>query len=98
MNNYNTILTERQQKYQHYQVKFKVLEKQTKTIKDQGRKHIETFKVKKLSIKDAIPKNQLSEETKNEIEKIRNRKKVKREEFIFSNIVIYTISNNKIFC
>ena len=53
----------------------KDLEKQIKTIKDQGRKQVEaiSFKtnwIEKIRIKDSIPEDQLNEKAKNEIEKI----------------------------
>ena len=53
----------------------KALEKQTKTIEDQGRKHVEALKVLKLNvqwliIKDAIPKDKLNE-AKNKVERIK---------------------------
>ena len=54
----------------------KALEKQAKTIEDYGKKQIEALKIlepteQKLAIKDAIPEDQLNEETKNKIEKIK---------------------------
>ena len=52
----------------------KALEKQTKTIEDQGRKQVQALKVLKsdqqLSNKDEIPKDQFSKEAQNEIDKI----------------------------
>ena len=47
----------------------KTLEKQTKTIEDQGRKQVEALKFLKLDaqhliIKDRIPQDQLNEEAK----------------------------------
>ena len=49
----------------------KTLEKQTKTIEDQGRKQVEALKFLRLDaqhliIKDTIPQDQLNEEAKNE--------------------------------
>ena len=54
----------------------KVFWKQTKTIKDQERKQVKALKVLKpdvpqLTIKDVIPKNELNEEAKYEIERIK---------------------------
>ena len=51
-----------------------MFEKQINTIEDQGKKQVEALKVlkltkQKLTIKDAIPEDQLNEEAKNEIEK-----------------------------
>ena len=50
--------------------------KQTKTIEDQSKKQIEALeglkpKTQKLTIKDGIPENTLSEEAKNELDKIK---------------------------
>ena len=54
----------------------KAFEKQIKTIEEQGRKQIEGLVVlkhitQKLAIKDTIPENTLSEESKNELNKIK---------------------------
>ena len=54
----------------------KAFEKQTKTVEEQGKKQVEALEVlkpvtQKLTIKDAIPKNTLSEEAKNELNKIK---------------------------
>ena len=54
----------------------KALEKQTKTIGDQGRKQIDNLKVlepdvQQLTIKDVILKDLLNEQAKNEIERIK---------------------------
>ena len=53
-----------------------VLEKQIKTIENQGKKQIDALKNSKfdaqhLTIKDEIPEDQLSEEVENEIEKVK---------------------------
>ena len=49
---------------------------QTKATEDQAKKQVETLKVlkpntQKLAIKDGIPENTLSEEAKNELDKIK---------------------------
>ena len=54
----------------------KAMEKQTKTIEDQGIKQVEALKALKhnaqqLAIKDVVPKDQLYQEAKNEIDKIK---------------------------
>ena len=54
----------------------KAFEEQIKTIEEQGKKQGEAFEVlkpdaQKLTIKDAIPENALSEEAKNELNKIK---------------------------
>ena len=53
-----------------------VLEKQIKTIENQGKKQTDALKNSKLdaqqlTIKDEIPEDQLSEEAENEIEKVK---------------------------
>ena len=110
MKNYNTILTEKQQKYQYYrqvklininilQVKYyytsllsgqsritkqtkftysplgKGFEKQIKSIEEQGKIQVKVLELlnpitRKLTIKDAISENKLSEKAKNELNKI----------------------------
>ena len=54
----------------------KAFEKQIKTIEKQGKKQFEALKVlklniQKLTIKDAIPENTLTEEARNELNKIK---------------------------
>ena len=54
----------------------KAFEKQTKTIEEQGEKQVEALEVlkpntQKLTIKDAIQENTLTEEAKNELSKIK---------------------------
>ena len=54
----------------------KTFEKQIKTIEEQGKKQVEALEVlkpniQKLTIKDVIPKNTLTEEAKNEPYKIK---------------------------
>ena len=54
----------------------KAFERQIKTIEDQGKIQVQALKVlkpdvQKLTIKDVIPENQLNEEAKNEIERIK---------------------------
>ena len=53
----------------------KAFKKQIKTIEEQGKKLVDALKVlkpniQKLSIKDAIRENKLSEQAKNELNKI----------------------------
>ena len=57
----------------------KTFEKQIKTIEEQGKKQVESLEVlnlitKKLTIKDEIPENTFSEEAKNKLNKIKDRK------------------------
>ena len=59
----------------------KAFEEQIKTIEEQGKKQGEAFEVlkpdaQKLTIKDAIPENALSEEAKNELNKIKEIEKM----------------------
>ena len=59
--------------------------KQIKTIEDQGKKQVTTWKVLKLdtqllSIKNEIPEDKLNEEAKNEIEKSKEIKKKQIEQ------------------
>ena len=68
----------------------KALEKQTKTNGDQGRKQFETLKVSKpdvqqqLTVKDAIPECHLNEESKNEIDRVKEiEKMVNREDLSY---------------
>ena len=54
----------------------KAFEKQIKTIEEQGKKQVESLEVlkpdiQKLTIKDAIPENTLTEEAKNELNGIK---------------------------
>ena len=61
----------------------KAFEKQIKTIEEKGKKQVEALKVlklktQKLTIKDVIPKNTLSEEAKNELNEIKEIKKKSR--------------------
>ena len=75
----------------------KALEKQIKTIEEQGKKQVETLEVferntQKLTINDAIPENILSEEAENELNKIKEfGKKVDRENLV-NRINEYTYS------
>ena len=68
----------------------KVLEEQRKTIEEQGKKQVEALEVlkrntQKLTIKDVIPENTLSEETKNELNKIKEiEKTVYRENLVYT--------------
>ena len=60
----------------------KAFEKQTKTIEEQGEKQVEALEVlkpntQKLTIKDAIQENTLTEEAKNELSKI---KKIEKQD------------------
>ena len=55
------------------------MEKQIKTIEDQGKKQVKALEVfkpveQKLTIKNTIPEDQLKEEAKNKIGKIKKRK------------------------
>ena len=54
----------------------KAFEKQIKTIKEQGKKQVEVLEVlepniQKLIIKNALPENKITEEAKNELNKIK---------------------------
>ena len=54
----------------------KLIEKQIKITEEQGKKQIEALKVfkpitQKLTIKDVIPENTLTEEAKNELNEIK---------------------------
>ena len=66
----------------------KTLEKQTKTIEEQGEKHVKALKVFKSdaqqsTIKDEIPKIKLNEKAQNELNEIEKiEKKVNRENLI----------------
>ena len=58
----------------------KAFEKQIITIEEHGKKQVEALEVlkpntQKLTIKDAIPENRLNEESKNELNKIKEKKK-----------------------
>ena len=70
----------------------KALEKQTKTMKDQGEKQIEAIQdnekqltnTQELTIKNIIPENILNDEAKNEMDKIsRIEKTVDREKLAY---------------
>ena len=77
------------------QVKFaysplgKAFEKQAKTIEDQGEKQGEALKVlkpntQKLTIKNVIPENTLTEEAKNELNKIKEKEiTIDRENVVY---------------
>ena len=63
----------------------KAFEKQIKTVEEQRKKQVEALKVlepntQKLTIKDEIPENTLSGETKNELHKIKEIEKNDRQE------------------
>ena len=67
----------------------KAFEKQIETIEEHGKKQVEALEVlkhniQKLTIKDAIPGNRLSEEAKNELSKIKEvEKTVDREKLVY---------------
>ena len=67
----------------------KAFEKQIETIEEHGKKQVEALEVlkhniQKLTIKDAIPENRLSEEAKNELSKIKEvEKTVDREKLVY---------------
>ena len=67
----------------------KAFEKQIETIEEHGKKQVEALEVlkhniQKLTIKDAIPENRLSEEAKNEFSKIKEvEKTVDREKLVY---------------
>ena len=66
----------------------KAFEKQIKVIEEQGKKQVEALKpiTQQLKIKDAVPENKLSEEAKNELNKIKEIvKTVERENY---NIIL----------
>ena len=75
----------------------KASEKEIKTIEEQGKKQIEALEVlkpitKKLTIKDSIPENTLSEEAKNEPNKIKEIEKRYMEKiYIIKRINIHII-------
>ena len=65
-----------------------------KTIGGQGKKQVEAVEVlkpitQKLRIKDAIPENTLSEEAKNELNKIKDRKNGEQRRIIKTNKYAY---------
>ena len=81
----------------------KAFEKQIKTIEEQGKKQVEALEVLKpitqiLTIKDAIPENTLSEEAKNELNKIKEiEKTVDRENLYYqTNKYTYNFQNFQI--
>ena len=67
----------------------KAFERQIKTIEEQGKKQVEALKVskpntQKLTTKNVIPENTLSEEAKNELNKIKEiEKTVDREKLYY---------------
>ena len=74
----------------------KAFEKQIKTVEEQGKKQVEALEVlkpvtQKLTIKDAIPKNTLSEEAKNELNKIKEIAKMIEKIYIIKRINMHTI-------
>ena len=76
-----------QAKFTYYPLA-KTLEKQTKTIEEQGEKHVKALKIFKpdaqqSTIKDEIPKIKLNEKAQNELNEIEKiEKKVNRENLI----------------
>ena len=75
----------------------KAFEEQIKTIEEQGKKQGEDFEVlksdaQKLTIKDAIPENTLSEEAKNELNKIKEIEKT-----VNRGVLVY-ITNQYTYC
>ena len=78
----------------------KAFEKQIKTIEEQGKRQVEALEVlipntQKLSMKDAIPENKLTEEAKNELNKIKEiEKAVDRENLYYKrNKYTYNFQN-----
>ena len=78
----------------------KAFEKQIKTIEEQGKRQVEPLEVlkpitQKLTIKDAIPENTLSEEAKNELHKIKEiEKTIDRENLYYkTNKYTYNFQN-----
>ena len=58
-----------------YSLLVKALEKQRKTIEEQGKKQVEASEIlkpntQKLTIKDVVPENAWNEEAKNELNKV----------------------------
>ena len=86
----------------------KAFEKQIKIIEEQGKKQVEALEVlkpntQKLTIKDAIPENKLTEEAKNELNKIKEIEKTIDRENLYYKTNKYTYNyfskflNNKHF-
>ena len=80
----------------------KALEKQRKTIEKQGKKQVEALEVlkpntQKLTIKDVIPENTLSEEAKNQLNKIKEiEKTLDRKNLVYrTNEYIYSFKNKQ---
>ena len=78
----------------------KAFEKQIKTIEEQAKKQVEALEVlkpntQKLSIKDVIPENTLTEEAKNELNEIKEiEKTVDRENLVYrTNECTYSFKN-----
>ena len=72
----------------------KAFEKQIKAIKEQGKKQVEALKpiTQKLTIKDTIPEKTLSEEAKNELNKIKEiERTVDREKVYFKTNTTHII-------
>ena len=81
----------------------KAFEKQIKAIEEQGKKQVEALEVvnlntQKSTIKDAIPENTLTEEAKNELDKIKEiAKTVDRENLVYrKNEFTYSFKNFQI--
>ena len=75
----------------------KAFEKQIKTIEEQVKKQIEALKVlkpiaQKLTIKDVIPENAISEEAKNELNKIKEIEKTVDKENLYYRTNKYTFN------
>ena len=94
---YEYLTGEEQAKFTYFPLS-KALEKQIKTIEKQGKKQVEASEIlkfinQKLIIKDAIPENTLTEETKNEFNKIKEiEKTVNGENLYYKAINIQIIS------
>ena len=94
---YEYLTGEEQAKFTYFPLS-KALEKQIKTIEKQGKKQVEASEIlkfinQKLIIKDAIPENTLTEETKNEFNKIKEiEKTVNGENLYYKTINIQIIS------
>ena len=77
----------------------KAFEKQTKTIEDEGQKQVEALNTLKsnnqLTIEDVIPKNALNNETKKELDKIKEiEKNVDSEKLVYkTNDYMYSFKS-----
>ena len=81
-----------------YSLLVKALEKQRKTIEEQGKKQVEALEVlkpdtQKLTIKDVVPENTLNEEATNELNKVKKIQKIVDRENLVYRANAYTYSS-----